>query len=171
MRARQALAIALATFVAVPLPALADGASGLLSGIVKAVSGSTLANVDIEFVNLASGVARTMRTDGAGALRGILEDGSYSVEARGYSIVSGPRTVSFKEGEVTHVDLTLGGQDPAALPAGGSASSAGAGGGRTGNIVALALFSGALTGAAIRAATVKQQPPSTRLPPSTSPSR
>lgn len=170
MRARQALATALALVLVAPLPLLADGEAGsVLAGVVKSVNGSVLANVDIEFVNLASGAARTLRSDGAGGLRGILENGSYSVDARGYSIVSGPRTVVFKDGAVTQVDLTLAGQEPAAVPAGGSAPAAAAGSRRVANIVALSVFSGALTAAVIRAATVKQ--PEDRRPPSFSPSR
>lgn len=169
MRVRPALASALVMLLAAPFPAAAE-AGGVLSGVVKSVTGSTLANVDIEFVDLASGVAHTVRSDGAGGLRGVLANGSYSVQARGYSIVSGPRTATVKDGEVTSVDLTLQGQDPAALPAGGSTpATVGEGGRRTANIVALSVFSGALTAAAIRAATVKQ--PADRKPPVFSPSR
>lgn len=167
MRARQALAATLTVLLVAPFPAMASDAGGVaLTGIVKSVSGSPLANVDVEFVNLVSGVARTLRSDGAGGLRGVLENGSYSVDARGYSIVKGPHTIDFKDGEVTTLDLTLQGQDPAVVPS-GSGAAAGEGGRKTGNVVALALFSGLLTAAVVRAATV-DSPTDRHRPPTIS---
>lgn len=174
MHARQALATTLAAVLVAPFPMLARAAeaSGVVAGTVKSVTGATLANVDIEFVNLTSGVSRTIRTDGAGALRGVLENGSYSVDARGYSIVSGPRTVDSRDGAVTNVDLTLQSQDPAAAPASsGGGAATGASGHKTGDIVALALFSGALTAAVIRAATVDSSTEDRHRPSTGTPTR
>lgn len=158
MRARQALAIGVATLMAVPAPALADDPGVILSGVVKSVTGSPLADVDLDFVNLASGASRTARTDAAGGLQVALEPGSYSVEARGYSIVRGPRTITVTQGQASTAEFTLKGQDPGAVPVG---AGAGAASGRdAGKIVALTLFTGALVGVAIRAGTFKPASPS-----------
>src|SRR5262245_8234535 len=170
MRARQALATTLVVLLTAPYSALASDAGGAVTGIVKSVSGEPLANVDIDFVNLVSGASRTLRTDGVGALRGTLEIGSYSVDARGYAIVKGPHTVDFKAGEATTLDLTLQSQEPAPV-AGGSGAAAGASGHKTGNIVALALFSGALTAAVIGAATVDSSTEDRHRPSTGTPSR
>jgi hypothetical protein len=171
MRARQALATTLVVLLTTPYSALASDAGGAVTGIVKSVSGETLANVDIDFVNLVTGASRTLRTDGVGALRGTLEIGSYSVDARGYAIVKGPHTVDFKDGEATTLDLTLQSQEPAPVAAGGSGAAAGASGHKTGNIVALALFSGALTAAVIRAATVDSSTEDRHRPSTGTPTR
>ena len=89
MRARQDLAILVAALLAAPPPSTAADAQGALTGLVKSTGGSPMAQIDIEFVNMSTGVARAVRTDGAGGLQSPLEAGSFSVEARGYGIVQG----------------------------------------------------------------------------------
>ncbi len=174
MRARQGLAILVAVLLAAPPPSTAADAKGALTGLVKSTAGSPMGQIDIEFVNMSTGVARTVRTDEAGGLQSSLEPGSYSVEAPGYSIVRGPRTISARAGDTTPLELTLKAQDPVAeLP--GASSNAGAaatdGGRRAGNIVALALFSGSLAGVTIYAATRRDRERRDREPPPSSPSR
>ena len=73
MRARQAVATTLVVLLTAPYASLASDAGGAVTGIVKSVSGETLANVDIDFVNLVTGASRTLRTDGVGADRRSLE--------------------------------------------------------------------------------------------------
>jgi hypothetical protein len=158
MRVNQALAIVAASVLALPPSAGAADPAAVLSGIVKSVTGSVLADVDLDFVNLASGATQTARTDGAGAVRLALEPGSYNVEARGYAIVRGPHTITVVEGQPSAAEFVLKGQDAAALPGGGAAVAAG--GRHIGDIIALTAFSGALVGVVVRAATFKAASPS-----------
>jgi len=161
MRVRQALAVALAALLAVPAPAMAAEGGGTLSGNVRSVAGLPLANLTLELVDLATGLPHMVRTDGAGGLQAALAAGSYSVETRGYRIERGPRVLTLTAGERTLVELILASENPATPAAGsGAAGSTGGSGRSTANVVALALFSGALVGVAVRAATVRPENPS-----------
>lgn len=160
MHAKRAMAIVLVIATSLPLPVLAAAPAASLQGRASSVTGSPLANLDLELIHVESGAVRAVRTDAAGSFSATLEPGSYSIEPRGgYTIVRGPRLVTLVPGEVTGAEIALTSQEPELLSSGARTTGA-ANGMRTGNVVAVALFSGALAAVAIRAATVKRVNPS-----------
>jgi hypothetical protein len=170
MSLRKVLALTLGAALAFAPCAPAATAPGLLKGTVTAINGSRVADVDVELVNLDSGALTRLRTDANGVFEAQLDPASYKLEVqKGYTIVRGPRSVALVTGDTTPAEIVV--TDVAAAAGGQGASVATpATASKAGHITALALFTGALGGAAIYAAT-REGDPDRRPPPTTSPSR
>jgi hypothetical protein len=171
MSLRKVLALTLGTALAFAPCAPAATAPGLLKGTVTTINGSRVADVDVELVNLDSGALTRLRTDANGAFEAQLDPASYKLEVqKGYTIVRGPRSVSLVTGDTTPAEIVV--TDLAAAAGSRSETVAATPGTpkRGADIIALALFTGVLGGAAIYAAT-REGDPDRRPPPTTSPSR
>ena len=165
MALRQALAITLGVALAIP-PSAPAAESGLLRGTVTRVDGSRVSDADVDLVNLDDGKLTRLRTDGDGAFEASLEVGSYKVELQNkYVVVRGPRMVTVAAGNTMPAELVVANPQGAARS---DAIAAAANPNRAGNVAALSLFSSALAGVAIYAATrgpdTRPSPPSNSTP-------
>ena len=153
MAARPALAVVLGFTLAAP-PGLLAAPYGTMSGGVTSDIGVPVAGVSLEAVHLDSGKVTHLRTNGSGGFDARLEPGAYKLELqKGYVVLRGPQIVSLVAGGTTPADIVVA---DLVQPQGDSSSGGQqAKGKRKRDIVAVALFSAALTGAVLRAATVQ----------------
>lgn len=167
MALRGVLAVTLGGLLAVP-PGAPAAQLAMLRGTVTTLAGARVSGVDLELVSLDTGRLTQVRTDGAGGFEARLDPASYKIELQGgYTIVRGPRTVSIAAGDTLPAEIVVA--DAQGAPADGSdPGPAAAKPSRRGDALAVALFSSALAGVVIRAATVKDRD---RKPPTTSRSR
>lgn len=159
MSAKRLLAVTLVTLLAAPPPQATASPSATLTGVALSTTGSRLANLDLQLVNLDSGQVSVVQTDGVGSFKARLEPGLYGVDVqKGYTVLRGPRVVRLASGEDLSTEFLVVNLDPQESGGGEGSKPAGAGDPNVANIVAVALFSAALVGIVIRSATVKPKP-------------
>jgi hypothetical protein len=157
--------------LAVP-PSAPAATTGQLKGTVTTVAGTPVTGADVELLSLDDGTTTRLRTNGSGAFEADLAPGSYKVELqKGYVVVRGPDVVALTAGATQPAELVVSnavaqttpeGSQPAADTTAGKPN-------RTGDIIALTVFGGALAGVAIYSATRGHE--EDRQPPTTSGSR
>lgn len=166
MALRRALAVMLGAMLALP-PSAPAASLGTLRGMVTTVDGSGVSGVDVDLVSLDSGKLARVRTDGAGAFEARLDPASYKIELQNrYVVVRGPRMVALAAGGTAPAELVVASAQ--AAPEGSDPSTVAGKPNRRGDVAALVLFSGALAGVAVYAATRGRED---RKPPTTSRSR
>jgi hypothetical protein len=168
MALRQALAVALGAALVLPPSAFPAAVPGLVKGNVTTLAGTPVSGADVDLLSLDNGTLTRLRTDGGGAFEASLEPGSYKVELqKDYVVVRGPSMVAVASANTAPAELVVASAQAAPEASQPNPAATGAAS-RTGDIIAVSVFAGALAGVSIYAAT---NGPEDRQPPSSSPRR